>query len=263
MNWVEANGVSLRYEISGEGSTPLVLVHELGGALESWDEVLPALQKQFRVLRYDQRGAGLSEKNTVLTLDTVLADLLALLDVLGFTDPVHIVGTALGSDFTIAFAARHPQRVARLVATSPAAGMSADRVAGMLQRADKVLETGMRSMVEHSLAVSYPESLRTNAARFQRYRSRWLANNPPSFAALNRMLASMSMDGLFERVECESLILSGTLDSLRPPAAVQAVAGMMQRATYREMNTGHFMAVQSPELFLEQVLPFLLGGAHH
>jgi len=41
-------------------------------------------------LRYDPRGAGLSEKATVLTLDTVLDNLVALLDALGFTDPVHI-----------------------------------------------------------------------------------------------------------------------------------------------------------------------------
>ena len=37
----------MRYELSGEGTAPPVLVHELGGALESWDKVFPALKKQF------------------------------------------------------------------------------------------------------------------------------------------------------------------------------------------------------------------------
>lgn len=261
MDWVEANGVSLRYEISGEGSMPLVLVHELGGALESWDEVLPALQKEFRVLRYDQRGAGLSEKNTVLTLDTVLDDLHGLLDALDFTAPVAIVGTALGSDFTLAFAAQYPQRVARLVATSPAQGLGPGRVEGLLQRAQMVIDSGMRAAVDKSLLASYPQDLRADAPRFQRYRNRWLANNPRSFAALNRMLASMSMEGRFEQVECEALILSGTHDALRPPADVEAIARRIKRATYREVDTGHFMAVQSPELFLSEVLPFLRGIA--
>lgn len=44
MEWVEINGVVLRYELSGTGRVPLVLIHELGGSLEFWDPVLPAFQ---------------------------------------------------------------------------------------------------------------------------------------------------------------------------------------------------------------------------
>ena len=62
MNWIEVNGTSLRYELSGSGKTTLVLVHEMGGTLDSWDQVLPALNNTRQVLRYDTRGAGLSEK---------------------------------------------------------------------------------------------------------------------------------------------------------------------------------------------------------
>jgi len=62
MEWVETNGVVLRYELSGAGRVPLLLIHELGGSLEFWDPVLPAFQQAFRVLRYDLRGFGMSEK---------------------------------------------------------------------------------------------------------------------------------------------------------------------------------------------------------
>jgi 3-oxoadipate enol-lactonase len=212
-------------------------------------------------LRYDQRGAGLSEKTDVLTLDGVVDDLRALLDAVGFNEPVVIVGTALGSDFTIAFAAQHPQRVARLVATSPADGLSPDRRDGLLQRAAAVTQSGMRTFVDKSLLVSYPESLRENTERFERYRSRWVSNDPESFAALNKMLASMSMQGLFERVECEALIISGTRDGLRPPAAVEAIARQFRNATYKEIDAGHFLAVQNPELFVQEALPFMRGSA--
>jgi 3-oxoadipate enol-lactonase len=37
MNWIEVNGTSLRYDLSGSGPTTLVLVHEMGGTLDSWD----------------------------------------------------------------------------------------------------------------------------------------------------------------------------------------------------------------------------------
>ena len=48
MPWIEANGVSLRYELSGSGKETLVLVHEAGGCLESYEDALPGLEREFR-----------------------------------------------------------------------------------------------------------------------------------------------------------------------------------------------------------------------
>src|ERR1700760_573117 len=89
MNWVEVNGTSLRYELSGRGKTTLVLVHEMGGTLDSWEQVLPALNNSRQVLRYDTRGAGLSEKiGGRVTFDDMADDLAALLDAVGITGKV-------------------------------------------------------------------------------------------------------------------------------------------------------------------------------
>jgi hypothetical protein len=43
MNFIEVNGTALRYEMSGSGASTLVLIHEMGGTLESWDLVTPEL----------------------------------------------------------------------------------------------------------------------------------------------------------------------------------------------------------------------------
>ena len=59
MDWIEVNGTSLRYELSGGGDDVLVLVHEMGGTLDSWDQVMPLLSPGRRVLRHDWRGACL------------------------------------------------------------------------------------------------------------------------------------------------------------------------------------------------------------
>jgi pimeloyl-ACP methyl ester carboxylesterase len=84
MNWVEVSGTSLRYEISGEGRSTLVLVHEMGGTLDSWEQVMPALNNTRRVVRYDTRGAGISEKIAgTVTWDEMADDLAALLDASG------------------------------------------------------------------------------------------------------------------------------------------------------------------------------------
>src|SRR3954451_23362065 len=81
MNWIEVNGTSLRYELSGSGPSTLVLVHEMGGTLDSWEQTLLPLNNSRRVLRYDTRGAGLSEKiQAAVTWNDMADDLKALLD---------------------------------------------------------------------------------------------------------------------------------------------------------------------------------------
>ena len=223
-----------------------MLVHELGGALESWDEVLPELQKKFRVLRYDQRGFGLSEKTEgTLSLDTMADDLAALLDGLGISMPCHVTGLALGAAIALGFTARYPAKVKRLAISSPATGVSDDRRAQVLERADAVEKEGMRAQVQASLDRSYPEVLRGDGTRYELYRLRWLANDPGGFAAINRMLA------------CPTLVISARHDLLRPPAMIEPIARAIPGARYVETESGHFMAVQTPELWLETVLPFL------
>ena len=80
MPWMEANGVSIHYEIAGRGPS-VVLLHEMGGTLASWDGIAPALSKRFRTLRYDQRGSGLSEKvRQPITTELLVEDLEAVLN---------------------------------------------------------------------------------------------------------------------------------------------------------------------------------------
>ena len=257
MDWVETNGVVLRYELSGTGHIPLLLIHELGGSLECWDPVISAFQLDFQVLRYDLRGFGMSEKVKVLRLDDLLGDIVGLLDAVAITDPCHVVGPALGAGIALAFAARYPSRVRRLVVSSPATGVLPERRAQSLQRAEAVERGGMRSSVEQSLARSYPERFRGDQQRFAQYRQRWLTNDPEGFAAINRMLTEMDLTQQYGRITCPTLVIGCTYDTIRPPQGVEAIARQMPNAHYIEVASGHFMPHQTPELFIETVLPFL------
>ncbi len=110
MDWIEVNGTSLRYDLTGSGDRTLVLVHEMGGTLESWDQVLPVLAPGRRILRYDTRGAGLSEKiRGPVTFDTMTDDLAALLAALGIAGKVALAGCAVGAGIALHFAARFPE----------------------------------------------------------------------------------------------------------------------------------------------------------
>jgi len=260
MDWIEVNGVSLRYELAGKGAQTLLLVHEAGGAIESWDECLPAFQRHFRTLRYDQRGFGQSEKVPgPLALDDMVADIAGLLDGLSIAGPVHVAGSAMGAGIAAAFTARHPTRVSRLVVQSLVTRANENFRAQMLARAAAIERDGMRSHAEASLERSYAKVLRGNGSRFERYRMRWIANDPQSYAAINRMGLGLELDAEIGRIACPTLVIGCLHDPLRPPEMVKALAGKIPHARYVEADSGHFMHVQSPERFTELAIPFLTG----
>src|SRR3981081_3846776 len=97
-------------------------------SLESWDEVVPRFTDSRRVLRYDTRGAGLSQKaRGELDLDTMTDDIAALLDNIGIGDKVALAGVAVGGAIALHFAARYPERTSAVAVGSPAIGITPDR----------------------------------------------------------------------------------------------------------------------------------------
>jgi 3-oxoadipate enol-lactonase len=260
MNWIEVNGTSLRYELTGSGPTTLVLVHEMGGTLDSWDQVLPALNNGRQVLRYDTRGAGLSEKTKgTVTWDQMAGDLAGLLDALGITGKVAVAGIAVGAAIAVHFAVRYPDRAAALVLHGPAVGVAEDRKQATLNRAASVEAGGMRSVVETSLANSYPPVVRHVPEVFTAFRARWLGNDPESFAAINRMLAAENIEHELAHIACPVLLTAGRHDSLRPPSVIEPMSRQIPGAQFLELNSGHFASVQTPGLVAQAIHYFVLG----
>ena len=254
MNFVEVNGTSLRYELSGEGTTTLVLVHEMGGTLDSWDQALPALTHSRKVLRYDCRGAGMSQKiKGSVTWDQQADDLAGLLDVLGITGKVALAGMAVGAAICVHFAVRYPDRAAGLVLHGPATGASPDRKQASLDRAAAVEAGGMASVVDASLALSYPKAVQYNPKVYAEFRARWLGNDPESFAATNRMLAHEDITPELAKIACPTLVTAGRHDPLRPPSAIEPLAKMIPGAQFLELNSGHFAAVQTPGIMAQAI----------
>ncbi len=249
MEFVEVNGVALRCELSGKGDHTLVLVHEMGGSLESWDDVAPRLAQSRRVLRYDTRGAGMSQKiRGELGLDTMADDIAGLLDIIGIAGKVALAGIAVGGAIALHFAARYPERTSAVVAGSPATGIAPDRRPAALERVARIEAAGMAFAVEDSMLGGYAPELRGDIRRFEQFRARWLGNDPSSYAAIWRMLARADMQSELGRLSCPVLVIGGSLDRVRPPPLAQAVAKAIPGARYVEIRTGHYMAVQTPEL---------------
>jgi 3-oxoadipate enol-lactonase len=230
----------------------------MGGSLESWDDVAPRLAKSRRVLRYDTRGAGLSQKaRGELSLDTMAQDIAVLLDALGIAGKVALAGIAVGGAIALHFAARYPERTSAVVAGSPATGIAPERRAPALERLAKIEAIGMAFAVEDSMLGGYAPELRGDIKRFERFRARWLGNDPSSYAAVWRMLAGADMESELARLACPVLVIGGSLDRVRPPPTAQATAKTIPGARYLELRTGHYMSVQTPELISDGIDEFL------
>jgi 3-oxoadipate enol-lactonase len=258
MEFVELNGAALRYELLGNGERTLVLVHEMGGSLESWDDIAPRFAESRRVLRYDSRGAGLSQKvRGELHIDTMADDIAALLDHNGIAGKVALAGIAVGGAIALHFAARYPERASGVVVGSPATGIEPDRRAAVLERVARIEAAGMAFAVEDSMRNGYPPELRGDVKRFERYRARWLGNDPLSYATVYRMLAATDMQDELTGLHCPVLVIGGSFDRTRPAAVSQAIAKAMPNAGYHEVRTGHYMAVQTPDLIFDRIASFL------
>jgi len=252
-----ANGISIHYKLSGQKGPVVLLLHEMGGSLESWDQVAPGLSESFRVLRYDQRGAGLTEKvRQPFTNETAVEDIEGLLQELKLDPPYHIVAVAASSTQALLFRERHPNWVASLVLCNPALGVDPSRAGALNDRADLAEREGMRGVLSMTLEKSYPPEL-TDRETYENYRGRYLGNDPVGFAHANRMLARTNVTGMLPDIKCPTLVVGGRQDTVRPPAGSQEIAGKIPGARFELIDAGHFMPTTGAAALLGLLKDFL------
>jgi 3-oxoadipate enol-lactonase len=230
----------------------------MAGSLESWDEVIPELAPAVRILRYDQRGFGLSERSSRLSMQQMVADLAALLVARVPGERVVLAGAALGAALAIAFAHAHPDAVLGLVLASPALGGStaAGREA-MRVRHERLRSGGMRAVTDAMFQVTYPDDVAWNPERRERHRRRWLCADPEAFIAVNEMIAGLNLEPVLQEIECPALVVGCTHDRIRTPARCAEIAARLPRGSFVECASGHFFPLQHPHLFALQLREFL------
>ncbi len=244
--WIETNGVQLRYDLTPGPSGTIVLVHEMGGAIESWDEIVTSLSARASVLRFDQRCAGLSEKVPgALRVEHSADDLAGLIDALSIEPPIAVVGAAVGGAVAAAFAARHPGKLKALALLAPSTVITEDRRPAALQRIETIERDGVRvaDAAEPAAARSRYEIIRMSA-------------DPHGLGATWRMLVHMDLQKELASISCPTLVVAGSKDTARPPDHVATVAARIPGATFRVLETGHVMAIDSPALVAETILAF-------
>jgi 3-oxoadipate enol-lactonase len=109
------DGTRIHYEVTGKsGATPVLMIQGLGASKNAWNLQRIAMATRFRIISFDNRGAGRSDKPTVpFTLEQMADDALAVLDAAGI-ETAHVVGASMGGVISQIVAVKYPHRVRSL-----------------------------------------------------------------------------------------------------------------------------------------------------
>ena len=262
MPYVQANGINIYYESQGEGE-PLFLIAGLGATHELWELQAPSFARWYRVVTFDNRGAGDSDKPPEPYSIALFADdTAALMDALGI-ERAHVYGQSMGGIIAQEFALRHPQRLRCLVLGcttfgGPNSVLPSPEAAAVLsgmpnlpeeQAVDRVLEVfySPRYRREH------PEEAR------QRIQSYFPLRTPPD-AYARQLMACLTFDAYdrLPQIAAPTLVINGAEDTLLPPENSRIIA---QRIPGAELvlfpEAGHLYFHEVPEEADAAVADFL------
>ena len=256
MPWIEANGASFHYKLEGTAGDTVILLHEIGGSLDSWDGIVPGLSKKMRVFRYDQRGFGLSEKvRAPYSIETLVDDLQGLIAALDLKPPFHVVSLAASSMQALEFQARNRAAVGSLVFCNPAPGVDPARAGALENVAALAEKDGIRGVLPLMLDKSYPPTL-SDRETYDNYRGRYVANDPVGFGLAFRMMARTNMAPLLAGITCPTLVIAGRQDAIRAVSVTEGIAKQIPGARFESIDAGHFMPTTSPGALLALLKDF-------
>jgi pimeloyl-ACP methyl ester carboxylesterase len=250
-------GARIHYEVDGEGE-PLVLIAGTAFDLSFWDDLLPEL-RGFRVLRLDNRGAGLTDApDAAFSIERMADDVAAVMDAVGIPS-AHVYGASMGGLIAQELAIRHPQRVLSLVLGATWAG------GPPLTRTVRALPLLMsRKGPEDLLRATAPVLTETPIpATDDPFPGHDLA--PRSKQGLRRQLAAQLRYSSMRRLHTirqPTLIMHGEKDRLISPLNARRMARRIPGARLRLIvGAGHMHHRDRPRESRDLLLDFLMEAA--
>lgn len=255
--WVPLDGIALHSQYLGTrapGVEPLVLLHGLGVSAASLSPLAAELAAGRRVVSCDLPGFGLSASREIWSTARITEAVCGLLDAEGLW-PAVLVGHSYGCHVAASLAARHPDRVSRLVLLSPAF--------------DRLLGSPLAQMLRLTLdAVMERPALVGGGIRD------YLRAGPRRVVATLREAAGIPLGDLVAGVRCPVLIVRGSRDALttarwagelRARAQGPARVAVVPRAAHALGHEAPRAAARAIEAFLEDAGPHSVrmprGGA--
>jgi pimeloyl-ACP methyl ester carboxylesterase len=249
--------VRIRWEERGDGA-PLLLIQGLGYGRWSWDPVVPALAERYRVLWFDNRGIGDSDKpEGPYTAAGMAVDALQVLDEAG-VERAHVLGASLGGMIAQEIAAGSPERVDRLVlcCTTPGGAATVPMPEVTLQlfaeAATLAPDVALRRFVVNALGADPTDELVEELYRLR------VANPPDPAGWQSQAAAGMGFQGVDAAISAPTLVLTGTEDNVVDPGNADVVAARIPGARVERLEgAGHLFFWEQPETFVRIVSEFL------
>ena len=279
--FVERDDVKLYYEVYGAGE-PTVLLLPTWSIVHSrhWKMQIPYLARHCRVLTFDGRGNGRSDRPAGVAAyleDEFAADALAVLDATG-TDRATLVGVSCAAVWGTILAADHPERVAGIVYIAPAVGLAPGHPERQVYAFDEEYETdeGWAKYNSHFWSRSYREFLEFFFAQsFSEPHSTkptedavgWaLDTDPQTLADTSRAISLCRLERFRDtcaRVRCPALVIHGDGDLIRPHAQGAALAEATGGTLVTLEGAGHLPQARDPvkvNLLLREFVESLPSG---
>lgn len=246
------DGVRVAYAISGEGP-PLVMSASWLTHLEhqwrslAWKPWLEYLSGRYTLIRYDSRGSGLSDRDVrEVSFDIWIRDFEAVIDAAGF-DRFFLLGTCQGGPLAIEYAARHPERVERLVLyASYARGLAKRNEAGQAEKAKVLLDMlGLGWGQDSHAFMQVWASLFQPGGTIEHLRS-WseqqrLSTSAETAAKMFRTTFSVDVQQSARRIKCPALVINPEREALVPLEEGRRLAGLIPDARFVTLDTNNHM----------------------
>ena len=265
------DGVRLAYATTGDGP-PLVkasnwLTHldfEWGSPI--WRHWYTALSLHHRLVRYDERGNGMSQRDVPeVSFDTWVRDLETIVDAAGL-DRFPLLGISRGGPIAIAYAVKHPGRVTQLVLYGAfAAGLNH---VGTPQELEA--RRALTSLVRLGWGLNNPAFCKTFTCRFipeaTPEHEQWfdelqrVSTSPANAAKLMELDDDIDVRPLLSQVTTPTLVIHCDRDRAVPPEKGRLLAAEIRGARYVSLpSANHLMLEEEPawSLFLEELGLFL------
>lgn len=263
-SYVDAAGMRLHVRDTGPRDAPaLLLLHGFGSSLLTWEDWAQRLP-EFRVIRIDLPGFGLSgpEPSADYSEARTSAILVALLDRLGVARAT-VVGNSMGGKSAWHFAAAHPERMDKLILISPDGFASpgfeygrAPKVPAVMKLLPYVLPT---VLLRGSLAPAYGDRAVLTDAMVTRYRDMMLVPGVRG-AILDRTGQVRLVDPvpILSRITAPTLLLWGDRDGMIPVKNSADYLRVMPNARVVVLpGLGHVPFEEAPDVSLAPVRAFL------
>lgn len=262
---VKANGIELYYEVHGEGR-PLILISGLGYPLWQWHKMVPCLAEYFKVITFDNRGVGQSDKPAgAYTAQMLAADTVGLLDALGI-DKAIVAGHSMGGFIAQAMTLDFPQRVEKLILCSTNFGgphhvpVTPEGMKVLTDVASDAL-TRFKNGLVVSTAPGWAEKNPEMIAKW----IKWRVANPVELGPYQSQLAiglgllpaAAAFETKLPAINIPTLILFGEHDKVVPPANAELLSKQLSNSQVVIFpNAGHFFPIEIPEAASRAIIEF-------